>query len=105
MIVLLPPDALVFLVAPSAVNMAAGQKSKRRQTMEKQEPQSSRPAVRYLSALIMLLGAGAANADRCSNLIQAFGNQLADVSCVDSADLTTANTATTPANSARPPPA
>jgi hypothetical protein len=62
----------------------------------------SLPTSRCLCALIMLLGAGAAQADRCNTLIQAFGNQLADVSCVDSADLTTANAATTPANNSLP---
>ena len=62
----------------------------------------SLPSVRCLSALIMLLGTGAAHADRCSNLVQAFGHRLADVSCVDSADLTTANAATTPANNSLP---
>ncbi|WP_428827823.1 3-hydroxybutyrate oligomer hydrolase family protein [Azonexus sp. IMCC34842] len=62
----------------------------------------SLPAVRCLGALIMLLGAGAAHADRCANLVQAFGNRLADVSCVDSTDLTTANPATTPANNSLP---
>lgn len=63
---------------------------------------SSRPALRCLSALIMLLGTGAAHADRCGNLVQAFGNRLADVSCVESHDLTTANAATTPANNSLP---
>ena len=70
--------------------------------MKRQNIASSLPAVRCLSALIMLLGAGAAQADRCSNLIQAFGNQLADVSCVESPDLTTANPDTTPANNSLP---
>lgn len=70
--------------------------------MKKQQAKPSLPSIRCLSALIMLLGAGAAQADRCTNLIQAFGNQLADVSCVDSADLTTANPATTPANNSLP---
>ena len=70
--------------------------------MEIHSPQSSRLPLRCLSAVIMLLGAGAAQADRCSNLIQAFGSQLADVTCVDSADLTTANAATTPANNSLP---
>lgn len=70
--------------------------------MNHHKDQAVRPAVRCLAALVMLLGAGAAQADRCSNLIQAFGSQLADVSCVDSADLTTANAATTPANNSLP---
>lgn len=70
--------------------------------MKRQQAKPSQPAIRCLGALIMLLGAGAAQADRCTNLIQAFGNQLADVSCVDSADLTTANAATTPANNSLP---
>ncbi|MBS1145065.1 MAG: hypothetical protein H6R14_2471 [Proteobacteria bacterium] len=70
--------------------------------MKRQNVTSVRPALRCLSALVMLLGAGAAHADRCSVLIQAFGSQLADVSCVDSTDLTTANPATTPANNSLP---
>jgi len=57
---------------------------------------------RYSAALALLLGAGAAHADRCAALVQAFGGQLADVSCVESADLTTANPATTPANNSLP---
>ena len=70
--------------------------------MNHHEDQAARPAVRCIAALVMLLGAGAAHADRCSNLIQAFGSQLADVTCVDSTDLTTANAATTPANNSLP---
>lgn len=70
--------------------------------MKRLPDNSSRPALRCLSALIMLLGAGAAHADRCANLVQAFGNRLADVSCVESPDLTTANPATTPANNSLP---
>ena len=42
--------------------------------------------------------AGAAHASRCTDLVQAFGSQLADVQCFESADLTTNNLATTPAN-------
>jgi hypothetical protein len=59
-------------------------------------------ARRGLGALALLLAAGAAHADRCSDLVQAFGGSLAEVSCVDSADLTTANPATTPANNSLP---
>ena len=70
--------------------------------MKLQRARPSRPAIRCISALIMVLGAGAAQADRCASLIHAFGSQLADVSCVDSADLTTANPATTPANNSLP---
>jgi len=36
----------------------------------------------------------------CDHLLQQFGSQLADATCVDSADLTTTNPATTPANNA-----
>jgi len=46
--------------------------------------------------------AGAAHAFGCTDLIQAFGSQLADVQCVQSADLTTANPATTPKNDSLP---
>ena len=45
-----------------------------------------------------LAAAGAAHASRCTDLIAAFGSQLADVQCFDSTDLTTNNPATTPAN-------
>ncbi len=55
-----------------------------------------------LAAAVLAAVSGAAQADRCTSLIQAFGGQLADVSCVDSADLTTANPATTPANNSLP---
>src|SRR5574343_1705615 len=53
-------------------------------------------------AVALSAAAGLAHADRCTSLIQAFSNQLVDVSCVDSADLTTANPATTPANNSLP---
>lgn len=59
-------------------------------------------AARSLGALGLLLAATAAHADRCSALVQAFGHRLADVNCVESSDLTTANAATTPANNALP---
>ncbi len=60
------------------------------------------PLCRGLLATVLAASAGMAYADRCSTLVQAFGSQLADVSCTDSADLTTANTATTPANNSLP---
>lgn len=59
-------------------------------------------SIRCLGGLAILLAASAAHADRCSALVQAFGNQLADVSCFESSDLTTANAATTPANNSLP---
>jgi 3HB-oligomer hydrolase (3HBOH) len=45
-----------------------------------------------------LAAAGAAHASRCTDLMAAFGAELADVQCFDSTDLTTNNAATTPAN-------
>ncbi|HEY4038079.1 MAG TPA: 3-hydroxybutyrate oligomer hydrolase family protein [Burkholderiaceae bacterium] len=56
------------------------------------------------AALIVaaLTTAAAAHASRCSNLIQAFGGQLADVQCFESSDLTTNNPATTPADNSVP---
>jgi hypothetical protein len=42
--------------------------------------------------------ASAAHANRCSDLMQAFGDRLADVQCFESADLTTTNPLTTPAD-------
>ena len=60
------------------------------------------PLCRGIMALALGAAASLAHADRCTSLVQAFGNQLVDVSCVDSADLTTANPATTPANNSLP---
>ncbi len=54
------------------------------------------------AALIGLALSGPARADRCGDLVQAFGSRLADVVCVDSADLTTANPGTTPADNSLP---
>jgi hypothetical protein len=51
-----------------------------------------------------LAAAGAAHASRCDDLKAAFGSQLADVQCTESADLTTANPATTPADNEFTPP-
>ena len=35
---------------------------------------------------------------RCEEVLSLFGNRLVDATCTESADLTTANPATTPAN-------
>jgi len=55
-------------------------------------------ATRIVVVVAALVAAHPASASRCSDLIQQFGGLLADAVCVDSADLTTANPATTPAN-------
>src|SRR6266851_7946174 len=55
-------------------------------------------ATRIVVVVAALVAAHPASASRCSNLIQQFGGVLADVVCVESADLTTANPAMTPAN-------
>lgn len=70
--------------------------------MNEQKKASLQPTLRCLAALVMLLGASAAQADRCEKLIQSFGDRLADVVCTESTDLTTANPATTPANNSLP---
>jgi hypothetical protein len=44
----------------------------------------------------------AAAASRCDRLLEPLGRQIADASCADSADLTTNNSATTPANDSLP---
>jgi Tannase and feruloyl esterase/3HB-oligomer hydrolase (3HBOH) len=44
----------------------------------------------------------AAAATRCDEILARFGNRLADATCVESADLTTNNPDTTPANNAIP---
>jgi hypothetical protein len=59
-------------------------------------------AVRAAFIAAVLASAGAAHASRCSDLIEAFGSQLADVQCSESTDLTTNNAATTPADNSLP---
>ena len=73
--------------------------------MKHQPKGATLPTLRYLSALLLAMGANAAHAtsaDPCSALISAFGSHLADVTCVVSPDLTTANPNTTPANNSLP---
>src|SRR6266853_1313762 len=55
-------------------------------------------AGRLIVVLAAVVATSPASASRCSNLIEQFGGMLADVVCVESLDLTTANPATTPAN-------
>ena len=49
-------------------------------------------------ALACFVPLAASASTACDHLLRQFGSQLADATCVDSADLTTANPATTPAN-------
>jgi len=51
------------------------------------------------AALLLVTGA-AANQTRCEKILAHLSEELADASCVESADLTTQNPATTPANNA-----
>jgi len=56
-----------------------------------------------LVALVSLPACAApAGADRCAHVLSALGNQLADVTCFESTDLTTNNPLTTPANNSLP---
>src|SRR5450432_193647 len=62
-------------------------------------------SLRMNAAFLLISFAAAAHPpattqSRCDQLLAAFGNKLADVTCVESTDLTTANPATTPANNA-----
>ncbi len=66
---------------------------------DRQERRTRSPC-RVAVAVLALLAAGSVRADRCSDLVQRFDGRLADVVCVESSDLTTANPATTPANNA-----
>src|SRR6266481_3607452 len=57
--------------------------------------------LRLVSGVAFLLSSAAfaaPPADRCSRLLAAFRDRLADATCVESTDLTTNNPATTPAN-------
>ena len=51
-----------------------------------------------LMALACFAPLAASASTACDRLLQQFGSQLADATCVDSADLTTTNPGTTPAN-------
>jgi hypothetical protein len=53
-------------------------------------------------ALACLAPAAASASTACDRLLARFGSALADTTCVDSADLTTTNPATTPANNSIP---
>ena len=53
-----------------------------------------------LMALACFVPLAASASTACDHLLQQFGSQLADATCVDSADLTTTNPDTTPANNA-----
>jgi len=55
-----------------------------------------------LLALACLAPLAASASTACDHLLRQFGAQLADATCVDSADLTTSNPATTPANDSIP---
>ena len=59
-------------------------------------------ALVFLVGAIAVTGNPAAAASRCDRLLELFGRQITDASCVESADLTTKNTATTPADNSLP---
>jgi len=61
---------------------------------------ASTPSACALACLALLCPGGARAASACERLLQQFGTALADASCTDSADLTTTNPDTTPANNA-----
>jgi hypothetical protein len=50
------------------------------------------------AVLALLIPVSASAETRCDKILKKIGKDLADVTCVESADLTTANPATTPAN-------
>src|SRR4051812_41032343 len=49
-------------------------------------------------ALAFAFSASAAQKSRCERILEKFGGRLADATCVESPDLTTANPNTTPQN-------
>ena len=51
---------------------------------------------------MLAAGTPAAAASRCDHLLAVLGQQITDVSCVESSDLTTNNPATTPPNDSLP---
>jgi hypothetical protein len=66
---------------------------------------NSRIILSGAAAMLGVCAAGAMQASaatRCDRLLAFLGNRLADATCAESADLTTANAATTPANNSLP---
>jgi 3HB-oligomer hydrolase 3HBOH len=55
-----------------------------------------------MAALALLIPISATAATRCEQILKKLDKQLADATCVESADLTTTNPATTPANNSIP---
>src|SRR5947209_9669197 len=55
-----------------------------------------------LLALVCFTPLAASASTACDHLLRQFGSALADATCVDSADLTTTNPDTTPANNSIP---
>jgi len=60
------------------------------------------PPNRLAMGLMLLALPAAAEPTRCEQVLAALADRLADASCVESADLTTTNPATTPANNSLP---
>jgi hypothetical protein len=59
--------------------------------------------IRCIALVILLpMPLAASAATRCEQLLKRLGDRLADATCVESADLTTANPATTPADNSLP---
>ena len=54
--------------------------------------------IRCLAVLALFLPIAASAGSRCDEILHRLGDRLADATCVESTDLTTANAATTPAN-------
>src|SRR5258707_9370046 len=60
------------------------------------------PTIRSAVLLLLLVPFSARAGVSCEEVRKALGNQLTDVKCFQSADLTTANSLTTPANNSLP---
>ena len=54
------------------------------------------------AVLVLLIPFSARAESRCDRLVKSFGDRLADATCFESTDLTTANPATTPQNNSLP---
>lgn len=57
-----------------------------------------------VAVAVLFLSSSARAGDTCADLLARFGDRLVDATCFESSDLTTANSATTPADNALSPP-
>src|SRR5215467_753672 len=94
---------MAFNAAEMALRPFANKKTKGTSMYRSRAIQSSVIAALTVFATVFALGnASASAAARCDRLLELLKTRIADATCVESTDLTTANPATTPPNDSLP---